>query len=213
MDERTHDDLMLDYYNERAFSMADVYRQKKRTIQDSLSMVSDMQIALTGRKVLEVASGTGYWTAVAAEVAEHVTATDLAPNMMIILRTSVFAPGKSSVELADAFSLQNLSGEFDSGLAVQWISHVLLSRLNAFFTGWHRRLGSGSVVFIADSVKTEDDSEELVKMTSSDDTYERRILPDGKEFLIVKNYFDENWLREILTPFACDIKVRFERQW
>ena len=46
------------------------------------------------------------------------------------------------------------------------------------------------------------------------DTYERRELPDGSRYTIVKNYFTADSLRAFLAPYAAeDVQVTMGTRW
>ena len=64
---------MVDYYAQRAQEYERIYDKPER--QDDLRNLKDsVGNTLAGRNVLEVACGTGYWTAVAASAAASITA-------------------------------------------------------------------------------------------------------------------------------------------
>jgi len=71
---------VIGYYDKRAQQLDDAYRGEPP--QWVREMVADMQAALRGRRVLEVACGSGHWTCFAARSAAHVTGVDAAPRMV-----------------------------------------------------------------------------------------------------------------------------------
>jgi ubiquinone/menaquinone biosynthesis C-methylase UbiE len=62
---------LINYYNARTYHMEDVYRIRHRGVEENPAMVKAMHASLTGRRVLDVAAGTGHWTTVAAAVGVH----------------------------------------------------------------------------------------------------------------------------------------------
>lgn len=182
------DDVGLSqYYNARAASYATMYAGTAPPwVQE---MITALQTAVAGRRVLELACGTGHWTAYAADVAAHVTATDSAPNMLALARQHLHTCRNVTVVPADAYTLAGLTGDFTAGLAMQWLSHVPKVRLASFLARWHQRLGSGAVVFLGDNQRRSDDRDPLLTRPDDPNTYEVRTLPDGTTATIVKNYF------------------------
>ena len=142
-------DRAIAYYDDRASTMDSAYTAEPTGWV--LDMIAEMQRTLRGRRVLEVACGTGYWTRYAAETAAHVTGVDAAPNMLAVARAKELPPGTVELRLGDAFGLSGVPGEFDAGLAMQWFSHVPRARYAEFLDGWHVRIGAGGVVFLGDN--------------------------------------------------------------
>src|SRR5262245_23445577 len=69
-----------------------------------------------GRKVLEVAAGTGLFTVELARTAAQVVATDRSPAMLDVLRGRVAASGFTNVEVraADATAIEAEAVSFDA---------------------------------------------------------------------------------------------------
>src|SRR5262245_32010625 len=204
-------------------------------------MVTDLREAVRGRRVLEIACGTGHWTRHAALVAESVTAVDPAPAMRAIATDKLADLPNTTVVDGDAYDLRALPGRFTAGLAMQWLSHVPAARRHEFFTGWHARLAPGSVIFLGDNqltgiwaellrrapgadgaqrsndVPSGADWREVDDLSTSDaaegDTYEPRELPNGAEYVILKNYFTEDQLREILAPYGNLLTLTMDTHW
>ncbi len=171
------------------------------------AMVSDLQRALRGQRVLEVACGTGHWTRHAAAVADSVTAVDTSPTMRTIAADKLAELPNVTIFEGDAYDLGGLSGPFTGGLAMQWLSHVPAARRHEFFAGWHACLGPGSVVFLGDNQPTESWT------THGVDTYEPRKLSDGSSHLILKNYFTEADLRNIVAPYGEMLTLTMGEWW
>src|SRR5262245_41916698 len=194
-----------DYYDKRAAAMEAAYQGEPPAWV--LAMVADMQAALRGRRVLEVACGTGHWTRFAAEAAVHVTAMDAAPRMLELARAKDC--GATFVE-GDAYRLADIPGEFNAGLAMQWFSHIPRTRIGEFLTGWHRRIGPGAPVFLA--------ANQVMPYTSTfgkpgtDDTFEEREL-GCKRCVSAKNYFTAADLHAILAPYAADVVIHEGVRW
>ena len=210
-----HDHQLQAYYSRRATTYdqgGEFDAPKCGALLRELAPV--VQSALIGRRVLEIACGTGIWTKVAADVAQHIVATDVADATLEQARHKQLAPDKVEFRLADAYALDDLTGEFDAGLAVQWFSHMPKHRYDEFFAAWHRRLGPNAVVLIADTQPDEKLMHKAFSKPGEPDAYQKRRTIDGGEFEIIKNYFIAAELRDIFGPRSKDLTLHWgEHGW
>ncbi len=72
-----------EYYQQRAPEYDEVYAKPERQA-DLAELRRLLPPLVAGRRVLEIAAGTGYWTAVIAPAAASVTATDLNPETLAV---------------------------------------------------------------------------------------------------------------------------------
>ena len=102
---------LLAYYAQRAHQYEQIYEKPER--QPDLSRLrASLRDALTGHHILEIACGTGYWTAALAPIAAAITATDASPEVLALARGKQYPPGRVQFEVADAYSLDRVDGEF-----------------------------------------------------------------------------------------------------
>ena len=208
MDYANHDQTMYEYYNKRAPIFDEKYDFNRPDYGPALrEMAGAVVEALKGRRVLEVAAGTGIWTRVASACAVSITATDATPATLAEAREKFKDNPRVSLVQADAYRLQDLPGSFDGGLAVQWFSHVPKQRYGEFFESFHGCLTKGAVVFVADS-----SAEAVMPMGTysrlgQPDTYQQRQLPDGSTYEIIKNFFSVEDLLRIFGPRSHDLRV------
>lgn len=193
------------YYSRRASEYERIYhRDDAERQEEQAALATAMRHTLRRHRVLEVACGTGFWTQVAAQAAEHVVATDVSAEMLAIAKHKGLPPSQVDFRQADAYDLATVSGTFDAGLANFWFSHVPKGRVDEFLNGLHRRLGDGSVVFMADNVYVPGVGGELIAHPGCEDTFKARTLFDGSRYEVLKNYYDENQLHRIFAPWAQD---------
>ena len=88
-----------------------------------------MRQALRGRRVLEIACGTGVWTRLIVDVAASVLATDASPRILarakkLVCHGKEIPVGRMRFLLLDAYDLGSAPGEFDAALAINWFQHV-----------------------------------------------------------------------------------------
>jgi SAM-dependent methyltransferase len=196
------------YYDQRAAEYEQIYLPRDEGHGRELGeLARELRSTMQGRRVLEVACGTGYWTACAAMVARTVTATDVSRAMLAEAHQKAL-PANVMLRFADAYHLAAVEGEFDAALAMFWLSHVPRARLRAFLDGMHARLLPGSVVYLADNVYVPGVGGELLPADSSGDTYKLRRLADGARHRVLKNYYLERELSELFSPGTSDLSIR-----
>ena len=142
---------LLDYYRARAAEYEKVYDKPER--QADLRRLHEIVPAfLAGRRVLEVACGTGYWTRLIAPRARSVIAVDLAPEVLELARARQRPlAGAVDFRLGDAFALDGVDGDVDAAFAGFWWSHLQHDDVGRFLRGLHRRLPPGSPVIVLDN--------------------------------------------------------------
>jgi SAM-dependent methyltransferase len=156
-----------------------------------------------GRRVFEVACGTGYWTELLASVATAVHATDLSAETLVLARARPCPRGNVTFATGDAYEPHVGPPRWDAGFAGLWLSHVDVGRIEAFLDAFHSHLARGAVVMAFDEA---DDPTRTARGIRVDDVtgnrYEARRLDNGERYEIVKNFIDESRLRRALGPRA-----------
>ena len=190
---------MEEYYRRRAEEFETVYHRADPARRAEIKRLSQAaQEALRGRRVLEVACGTGYWTRCVSQIAREITATDSVEEVLNVARRKTYhCP--VAFQLEDAYTLSYEAGKFDGGLANFWFSHIPRHRIDRFIAGFHRTLRPQSSVFLADNVLVPGVGGELISRAGDDNTYRRRTLRDGSEHVIVKNYYSAEDLIAIFS--------------
>ena len=87
---------MADYYARRALSYERIYHKPERQA-DLRRLEAMLPGRLEGRRVLEIACGTGWWTAHGATRSASWLATDLNPETMAVARATARVSGFRSV--------------------------------------------------------------------------------------------------------------------
>ena len=192
---------LLDYYRRRAREYEAIYAKPERQA-DLARLGSHIPQRLAGRRVLEVACGTGYWTVLVAKSAASVVATDAAEEPMRIAMSKDYGGANVRFEIADAYALGDTLGRFDAALAVFWWSHVPLGRVDDFLASLHRRLEPGARVLLMDNLYIDGSSTPIAERDAEGNTYQRRSLSDGSQNRVLKNFPGEADLRASLAPHA-----------
>jgi predicted O-methyltransferase YrrM len=192
-----------DYYAERAFEYDEVYRKPER--QADLARLKQLLPPLVaGKKVLEIAAGTGYWTQVLATTAAGITATDINAETTAIAAQRDYGPALVSLRTADAYQLDSVPGEFDLIFCGFWWSHIRRADIPRFLAGVRARTGPGTTLVLADNRYVPGSSTPISRTDEAGDTYQLRQLGDGREYEIVKNFPGREQVAADLDSAATD---------
>jgi ubiquinone/menaquinone biosynthesis C-methylase UbiE len=202
------DEALRRYYDEQANVYDDMYMRSDSVWRRELQAVADaMTKALSGRRVLEVACGTGFWTEIVAKVARHVVAIDVSEKMLTIAQKRKTPSANVEYSHGDAYALAEIPGEFDAGLANFWFSHVPKARIDEFLNDFHKKLEKTAVVFMADNVYIPGIGGQLITKVGVEDTFKLREGSDGSKYEVLKNYHNHGTLRRLLSPKTLDLEV------
>ncbi|MEK7836789.1 MAG: class I SAM-dependent methyltransferase [candidate division NC10 bacterium] len=119
------------YYAKRAAEYERIFAKPERQA-DLTVLRARLVVLFAGRSVLELACGTGWWTALIAPHAAHVTALDVNDEVLAIARAKPLPPGRVEFVLGDAYAPPDLRATHDALFAGFWWSHVPKARLDAF---------------------------------------------------------------------------------
>lgn len=180
-------DSMADYYARRAATYERIYRKPERQA-DLRAMEAAMVEPFAGRRVLEIACGTGWWTQHGAQRATSWLATDLNPETMDVARHKTM-PVSVQFATVDAYTFAELGTQtFDAAFAGCWWSHVPLQRLPDWLATLHARLEPGARVVMLDNRYVPGSSTPLSRSDEAGNTYQNRPLDDGSVHEVLKNF-------------------------
>lgn len=213
MQETSPDANLEDYYRRRAGEYERIYEKPER--QSDLKRLREIVPALLdGRRVLEIACGTGYWTQFVAERAVSVLATDINDTVLSLARRKAYPRGNVSFARLDIYSEQRMAQRFDAGLAAFWWSHVPRENLARFVEHFHRRLQADALVVYLDNRYVEGSSSPFTRVDARGNTYQTRTLDDGSHYEVLKNIPDASELADALGDSARSLEfVELEYFW
>jgi demethylmenaquinone methyltransferase/2-methoxy-6-polyprenyl-1,4-benzoquinol methylase len=204
---------LVDYYRRRAREYEAIYAKPERQA-DLVVLKKYLPDRLAGRRVLEVACGTGYWTVLVARRAARVVATDATEEPMRIAMSKDYGEHNVHFEIADAYALSPALGTFDAALAVFWWSHIPHGRIADFLASLHARLEPGARVVLMDNRYVDGSSTPISERDAEGNTYQLRRLADGSDNRVLKNFPTEAELRATLAPHAREVSYRaLEYYW
>ena len=146
-----------------------------------------------GKHELELACGTGYWTDVIAERAQHVTALDVNDEVLEIARSKKNA-GKVTFLRGSAYEIPLQDRVHDALFAGFWWSHVPLEKLDGFLKDISSRIKPGALIAFLDNRYVEGSSTPVSRRDTQGNSYQARKLDDGSTHEVLKNFPDESEL-------------------
>ena len=149
--------------------------------------------------VLEMAGGTGWWTARLARTAGHLTVIDSSPETLVLNRDRVGRPDVDYL-VADLFTWQPKRA-YDVVFFSFWLSHVPRSRFSAFWSLVRPCLAPGGRVFLIDNRNDPHPAGEI------NDPYvvhygpdlDLRRLHDGSKYQVVEVFYEPEELQSLLA--------------
>ncbi len=178
---------MQDYYARRAAYYERVYAKPERQA-DLRAMEAWLPSQFEGRRVLEVACGTGWWTPHGSARCKEWWATDINPQTMAVAQNKTL-PASVRFATVDAYSLAELGNyTFDAAFAGCWWSHVPLSHLSSWLDTLHARLESGARVVMLDNSYVQTSNLPITRRDEDGNTYQNRVLDDGSVHEVLKNF-------------------------
>jgi demethylmenaquinone methyltransferase/2-methoxy-6-polyprenyl-1,4-benzoquinol methylase len=199
---------MQQYYDERAAEFDEWYLRLGKYVdpendaqwRDELAQLTDWVKAFGYGRVLELASGTGWWTRYLARRAA-VIALDYAPTMIEVARRRLQdVNGRACLLRGDAYRLPFADAAFDGCFFGFWLSHIPRDWLSSFFNEVNRMLRVGGAVMIVDSKPYRGEQPNV-------DLKQERILNDGSRHQIVKVYHTPATLHTLLAQFGAHVET------
>jgi SAM-dependent methyltransferase len=196
---------MADYYRKRAGEYDTVYESV--ALCSELAVLKDWLVAhASGKTILEVAAGTGYWTAIAAPAAKAITATDINAETLAIASERKLGEHVALVQ-ADAWCLPRTLGRFDVGMAHLWWSHVKNQDQGSFLSHFASRLRERAGLLMIDQNYVPDFGVQVRRRDADGNSYQTRWLDNGERFEVVKNYPDPAELERSVGQACDDIQI------
>ncbi len=186
-------DKLASYYAQRAAEYERIYAKPERQA-DLAALRQRLRGLLAGRKVLELACGTGYWTEVIATAAAQVTAIDVNEEVLQIARSKRYPENRVRFMLGDCYAPPDTGRSHDALFAGFWWSHVPLGRMDAFLAAATQSVEPGALVAFLDNRYVEGSSTPVSRRDADGNSYQLRRLDDGSTHEVLKNFPAESEL-------------------
>jgi len=139
--------------------------------------------------LLELACGTGLFTQHLARRVPRMTAVDASPEVLALNRSRVASAANIEYVEADLFSWRPAM-RYDAVFFSFWLSHVPDDRLAAFWDGVAAALEPDGVAYLIDSAFDPSSMAKDHVLPLPDAGVVTRRLNDGREFRIVKRFWE-----------------------
>jgi ubiquinone/menaquinone biosynthesis C-methylase UbiE len=195
---------MQEYYRERAkIYNASMGYDRPETLTTLLPILQMLRNRLAGRSVLEIACGPGFWTQQIADAAQSILAMDYNETTLVETRKKNLGP-KVQFRRADAYALPRFEQSFQACFACDWWCHVPRSKRQEFLAGAHACLSPGALVIFCDQFPKVNSP--TVNMDLEGNNLQTRTLPDGRSFVVIKNFPTKIEMEKLLSPFTHQIE-------
>jgi ubiquinone/menaquinone biosynthesis C-methylase UbiE len=202
---RNADEPLKGYYAARAREYERIYAKPER--QADLRRLEGLLPSLfAGRRLLEIACGTGYWTKLLAGEAQSIVAIDASSETLAVAAEKPLPAGRVRFRVADAYALPDELGMFDAAYAGFWWSHVPARERARFLGALDRRLLPGATIALLDNLFVEGSSTPIAHADADGNTYQVRRLDDGTEHTVLKNFPTEDELRADVAAFGRNMR-------
>ncbi|HEX6512004.1 MAG TPA: class I SAM-dependent methyltransferase [Chloroflexota bacterium] len=220
MPDTTSEDVLreqLDYYRARAGEYDEWWHRQGRydrgaaDNQQWFSEIEQAQAALRAigpvDSILEVACGTGTWTEQLVRLGQRVTAVDGSPEVLAINRARLARAPIEYVQ-ADLFDWHPVV-QYDLVFSSFWLSHVPPERLHGFLSLMRGALKPEGRLFVLDSLREPSSTARDQRLPEAHAVHGRRRLNDGREFTIVKVFYEPAPLAQALRQagFVPEVKT------
>ena len=130
------------YYEARApwHDMYMSYKSPDKMKHLMKPIINKIDNLIKDKIVMELACGTGNWTQILAEKANHVTATDFSKTALQIAENKLTGYNNIILEESDVYNLGNKNQQYELLFAADWWSHIPYEILPEFIKSCMARL-------------------------------------------------------------------------
>lgn len=157
--------------------------------------------------ILELACGTGIWTAELVRIGKQITAIDVSAEMIAINRLKL--PSANVTYRQEDLFVWEPKRNYDLVLSAFWLSHIPPEQLQPFLQKVSRAVKPGGKFFMVDSRRQELTGAKGRTMHTIDEIYHIRQLNDGQRFKIVKIYYDPDELEKHFARAGFKVTASF----
>ncbi len=216
----------IDYYRARAGEYDEwFYRLGRYDRGPELNRAWFDEVAFLIRQVqglgyfehtLELAAGTGNWTQELVKISQQVTAIDASSEVLAINREKVMrdnsplhegSAGRVEYLQADLFNWQP-AREYDLVFMAFWMSHVPPNKFESFMEAVRRATKPGGTILMIDSLPDQTSTAADHAAYQPEDIYHTRKLNDGREFAIIKVFYQADMLEYKLAEHGFKARVQ-----
>lgn len=207
-----HDET-IEYYQKRAGEYDKVYSRDNPGRQEELAdLYALSRDTLEGRNVLDLGCGTGYWTKIISEQARTIIGVDINSTTLAEAEKKKYRCPVQFIR-ADAFDLPFANNNFDGLLICYILSHIKRQDMDILARSVKRVIQPGSPAFLCDNNLICELEPDLIWDKEHINSYKKRRLENGREYEILKNYFEKEELIEIIRHWGKVEKLTYNRYY
>ncbi len=205
---------LVAYYRARAPEYEQVYyRDVPERRRELAAAAASLRRVVGGREVLDLACGTGYWTEIMSAAARFIVAVDVSVEM---IRRAVGKHYRCQTwfVLSDLYDFPFAPRAFDVVTLGFWFSHEPKQQYQRFLTALRGLCRPGGYLWMIDNnLPAEGTDRDIARTDPQGNTYKRRRLNSGQEYVILKNYFTEDQLRQVFREWFTVEQVVYGRYY
>lgn len=199
---------MIDYYERRApwhdqYMSYSGIENMERLFK---SVIDKIEFYISQKNIIEIACGTGNWTQILAHKAKHVFAVDSSPKSLDLAKSKIQSFNNIILEIADAYNIEKINTKYDVAFTADFFSHIPKKMIGRFLDGIKGVLNPEGWCIILEMNNKEEFYDFFdCFVDDNDDLINTRQLPDGRITEVVKNFYSENDLKEILKNHSNEL--------
>lgn len=206
-------DQTIEYYQKRAREYDKIYFRNDAVRQSELAYLYALsRRVLLGRRVLDIACGTGFWTRILSDSAHSIIGLDINSDTLEVARDKNYRCPVNFIR-GDFLKIDNLPEPVDGLMATFVLSHIRRQEIDDLRDTLSRILEPGAPVFFCDNNLVCEMKPELIPAGDGVNTYKKRILENGEEYVILKNYFDSEELKRIFAEWGTITDFYFHKYY
>lgn len=157
---------------------------------------------------LELACGTGLFTRHLAPMVESLMAIDASPEVIAINRARLAQQGAANVTFAEAdLFAWKPRVRYDLVFMSFWLSHVPMTRFDAFWSMLGDALAPGGAIYLIDSAHDPTSTAVNHVLPATDTGMVTRKLDDGSTYHIVKHFWTPPRLTDALAKRGWSAQI------
>ena len=185
------------YYKLRAKEYEAVYEKPER--QKDLGQIRQyLSQQFPRKRILEIASGTGYWTQILSSSAQKILATDINPEVLSIARQKDYPQQNVKFQIQDLYRMPLPKTPYEGLFGGFILSHIARDDWESFFTNCLSQLSQGASLIFLDNRYVKDSSTPISRRDKKGNTFQSRSLASGEVFEVMKNFPTESELKQVL---------------
>ncbi len=187
---------LVTYYKSRAKEYEEIYFKPER--QGELRKIEDiLKDIFSGKTVVEIACGTGYWTERISLTAKSILATDINDSVLDVAQNKNYPQSNVIFQNQNLFSFNPVK-KFERLFGGFIWSHIKLQELDSFVDKINDLVLPGGTIVMIDNNYVEGSSTPVTDKDEFGNTYQTRKLKDGSSHVVLKNFPTKEFILEKL---------------